>query len=83
MHTLSPLPLSADVCWVQNTLIEGNVVVDRGAGIFVESAQAVVLSNVTITGNVAGAQARASEGGVVVVVVAWGGWEKLRNYLLR
>lgn len=41
---------------VTNTLIEGNVVVDRGAGIFVDSAQLVALTNVTIASNVAGAQ---------------------------
>lgn len=48
---------SAPRCRVQNTLIQGNVVVDRGAGIFVEEAQLVALANVTLSGNVAGAQA--------------------------
>lgn len=37
--------------------------VDRGAGIFVDSAQLVALTNVTIASNVAGAQARARGGG--------------------
>ncbi|KAL4457343.1 hypothetical protein ABPG75_012208 [Micractinium tetrahymenae] len=41
---------------VSNTMIEGNVVVDRGAGIFVDLAHSVVLTNVTIANNVAGAQ---------------------------